>query len=317
MRKTVILSLSLLILAVGCQLEKKEPLQIDDYPQFVASTEVFTHSSKTSMTPERQGVWSEDDRVAVFQGSTIADEYVISPSSVGMTNAVLTIVRGSRAKDDAFFVGTELNGNVAYYPYSLGLSLIGSAFEENVNYLIDGVVLPEEQEYAANSFANGSFPMVAVTETLSDHNLKFKNVLGAIKFKLKGTKKIMSIELKGNNDERLSGEATIIVAADNGVPTINMSAESKNSVVLDCGDGVQLDDYKETEFILAIPPTDFKNGFSVVLTDSKNNVTNISTKAANAVYRSSILVMPTVTVKETSNGETEDVNKGEDVGINK
>lgn len=313
MKKTVVLTFSLLILAVGCQLEKREPLQRDDYPQFIASTEVFTPTSKTLMTPERLVVWSAGDKVAVFQGSAFADEYMIDPSSVGKTEAALNIVKENDFKDKDYSIET----NVAYYPYSSGLSLLESVYDDDLSYQIVGVDIPLDQEYTVKSFANGSFPMVAVTDVLEDHNLKFRNVLGAVKFQLTGNQKLMSIELKGNNDERLSGSATVTVVSDNSAPTIEMSSDSRNSVILHCGNGVQLNTDEPTEFILAVPPTEFANGFTVYFTDSKNNVTSITTESTNIVYRSSILVMPCVDVPEISIGSTEDVNKGEDVGIKK
>lgn len=318
MKKSVTLLFSVVLMSlVGCQRNGDEPLLKSDYPVFTASTEVFTPTSKTSLTPERAVVWSADDRVAIFQGSSIADEYVIAQSSVGKTNATLTILKDNGVENGDFSAGVKLPGNVAYYPYSSELALSGSAFDDEVVYRLEGVLLPEVQTYASKSFANGAFPMVAVTQAKPDHNLKFKNVLGAIKLQLKGTQKIQSVKIEGADGEKLSGAASVTAYSDNSVPSIIMSSDANRSVILDCGDGVQLDQYMATDFIIALPPTEFNNGFYIEVTDSNDRKVVFTARSANTVYRSSILVMPAVVVPDNMNGGTEDVNKGEDVGINK
>lgn len=95
--------------------------------------------------------------------------------------------------------------------------------------------------------------MVAVTGSTSDKNLSFKNVLGGLKLQLKGTVKIASITVTGNNNEILYGAAT--VTAQNGnTPTIALSDASAKTVKLNCGSGVQLNTTTATAFIIALPP---------------------------------------------------------------
>lgn len=281
--------------------------------QFTATVESFESQTKTSMTQEKYVVWSQNDRLAIFQGSTLADEFKVSDASAGKANGTFTKV--TTAGDD-FSAGTEIPCNVALYPYATGLTLTGATLEyEAPVYEVEGVVLPSEQTYVAGSFANGAFLMAAVTDDLSDHNLKFKNILGALKLKLKGTQTVKSITVKGRNNEKLSGAATVTAYANNLAPAITMTAtdEASKSVTLDCGDGVQLSESTATDFIIALPPVLFSLGFTVTVTDSDEQTYEITAKVANTVLRSSVLTMPTIILGDEI---TEDEGDGDGSGIN-
>lgn len=281
--------------------------------QFTATVESFESQTKTSMTQEKYVVWSQNDRLAIFQGSTLADEFKVSDASAGKANGTFTKV--TTAGDD-FSAGTEIPCNVALYPYATGLTLTGATLEyEAPVYEVEGVVLPSEQTYVAGSFANGAFLMAAVTDDLSDHNLKFKNILGALKLQLKGTQTVKSITVKGRNNEKLSGAATVTAYASNLAPAITMTAtdEASKSVTLDCGDGVQLSESTATDFIIALPPVLFSQGFTVTVTDSDEQTYEITAKVANTVLRSSVLTMPAIILGDEI---TEDEGDGDGSGIN-
>lgn len=257
------------------------------------------------MNSEKQVVWSSGDHLAIFQGSTLANEYRVSESSAGKTNGSFTRVIGS---GDDFYAGTELPCNVAFYPYVGDLTLSGAAVEDQgVVYSIAGYTIPASQNYTEKSFANGAFPMVAVTETIGDHNLLFKNVLGAIKLQLKGDQTVTSIKITGKNNEKLSGAATITAYSNNLTPAITMTGAdaAAKSVTLDCGAGVTLDEGAATEFIIALPPVVFSQGFTVTVTDTESQTYEINANTPNIILRSSILVMPAVTLGQTP-GEDED-----------
>lgn len=284
--------------------------------QFTATVESFESQTKTSMTQEKYVVWSQNDRLAIFQGSTLADEFKVSDASAGKANGTFTKV--TTAGDD-FSAGTEIPCNVALYPYATGLTLTGATLEyEAPVYEVEGVVLPSEQTYVAGSFANGAFLMAAVTDDLSDHNLKFKNILGALKLQLKGTQTVKSITVKGRNNEKLSGAATVTAYANNLAPAITMTAtdEASKSVTLDCGDGVQLSESTATDFIFALPPVLFSEGFTVTVTDSGDQTYEVTADVANTVLRSSILTMPAFTLGENpDDSEEEDDNTGSGVKV--
>ena len=201
--------------------------------------------------------------------------------------------------NDDIHSGAELPCNLAFYPYSDNLSIAGTVFDEHIgSYTINGVEIPNIQTYAKDSFANGAFLMAAVTESQKDRNLNFKNVLGALKLQLTGTQLVKSIKLKGANGEKLSGSATVVAYADNLTPSINMSEDASDEIVIDCGSGVQLNETEPTNFIFALPPMQFKNGFSVIVTDSNYRTYELSTELSQSIMRSVILRMPPVFVND-------------------
>lgn len=306
-------------IAVGCQ--KSEPSsQSVSGDVFTASVETFDAQTKTAMTPEKQIVWSENDRLAIFRGSSLADEYKVSSECVGQMNGKFT--RVSSAENDDYSSGMELSTNVAFYPYAENLSLTGSVLEDETVYSITGVVIPSTQTYVAGSFGNGAFPMVAVTETMADHNLKFKNVLGAMKLQLKGVQTVKSIKVEGKNNEKLSGAATVTTYTNGLAPTITLTSTdaASKSVTLDCGTGVALNESTATDFIIALPPVLFCNGFTVTVTDTEDKTYTIEASTANAVLRSSILTMPVVTLgQDPENGNDDDSSsiKVLDIGFDK
>ena len=309
--KKITLFLALAAITVAACQKSETAIPVSE--QFTATVESFESQTKTSMTQEKYVVWSQNDRLAIFQGSTLADEFKVSDASAGKANGTFTKV--TTAGDD-FSAGTEIPCNVALYPYATGLTLTGATLEyEAPVYEVEGVVLPSEQTYVAGSFANGAFLMAAVTDDLSDHNLKFKNILGALKLQLKGTQTVKSITVKGRNNEKLSGAATVTAYASNLAPAITMTTndDASKSVTLNCGDGVQLSESTTTDFIIALPPILFSQGFTVTVTDSDEQTYEITANVANTVLRSSVLTMPAIILGDEI---TEDEGDGDGSGIN-
>lgn len=298
MKKLLVFMATMALGLVSCQKQELE-VEVESKDTFDASIEVLNTPTKTALTPNKTVVWSADDHVAIFRGSTVADEYVASAASVGNSNVKLEPVETDTPPTGDFTAGTEMSCNVAYYPYSKDLSLSGAPLEDGNAYMsgtyyIDNVVLPRVQTYTPNTFSKGAFPMVAVTETEADRNLKFKNILGVLKLQLTGTQIVRSIEIKGHFGEYLSGIGRIVAFTDNWDPMVII--EQGSSVVLHCDEGVQLDELKATEFMIALPPVFFSDGFTAVVTDVDGNVYNLSTNVANEVKRSAILVMPPVSL---------------------
>ena len=313
--KKITLSVALAsIVMASCQKQETD-IAVSKNDSFKASVEAFVPATKTSMTPERAVVWSQDDRIAIFQGSSLADEYVVTDAGIGKSNATFTKVTTS---GEDYNAGTEFPCNVALYPYAEGLTITGpSSEDESTAYAIEGVVLPAEQTYAEGSFANGAFLMAAVTDGLSDNNLKFKNVLGALKLQLKGTHTVKSIKVAGKNNEVLSGAAAVSADTNPLIPTITMTAtdEASKSVILNCGDGVQLSESTATDFIISLPPTVFEAGFTVTVTCADDVEEVIETDKENEVQRSKLLVMPEVSLGGESSDDTY-VDYVDEYGVN-
>ena len=266
---------------IGCQ---EEQFRGDKDPDnYYASVETFDGKTKTALGADRSVVWSADDRIAVFENGT-GTAYQILDSYVGKSSGEFSLVEGltTGGLTDAADV------TVAAYPFDEGLNMF--AVSEDT-YEISGLAFPAEQTYTPGSFADLSFPMVAVTASGS-RNLSFKNVGGVLKLSLTGDYAVSSITLAGNSGELLSGTSSVTVGKD-GILSIQMDPEtSGQEVTLLCDPAVQLDTETATDFYISIPPTDFEAGFTVTITNSEGASIIKSTSKRNNVGRSMILVMP-------------------------
>lgn len=302
----------------GCrQIEEVTPQTTPtDAVVYVAQTEEYGSSARTALDAEGAIIWSAADQIALFEGSSTAVQYEISKGA-GSNYAEFTVVNNDNGDTGEFdsewvrSVSESFDANVALYPYAAGLSC-AAAIEDDalVSCVVSGITLPSVQQYVANSFAEGAFPMVAITESQSDNVLRFKNVGGALKLQLTGTAAIKSIALAGNADELLAGDATVTVYTDGTTkPQIVMAANASKGVTLSCGEqGVQLNEENPTTFIIATPPTPFASGFTLTLTNTEGQTTTLSTSKPNAIERSMILAMPACKVEFKAADTTPDLS---------
>lgn len=122
MKKLILFVVMAVVALAGCQKsELVDPIESNDV--FTASVEEFGAQTKTALASGNHVVWSAGDHIAIFQGSTLANEYEITESSAGKANATFTRVMSS---GNDFYAGTELPCNVAFYPYAEGLCLEGN-----------------------------------------------------------------------------------------------------------------------------------------------------------------------------------------------
>lgn len=284
MKKLLLVLMSVFFTLTACVEEISHPEV--NYPEIHAT--IQNSQTKTVMDEHNNIRWSTGDQVVAFMKSSLGLKYQIKDAYVGKTSGYFSKVMTTPA--DEIGAGTALDHNIAYYPYSETVVV-----EKSLNIYILDVVLPDEQTYTAESFGNNSFPMVAVSE---DNDFTFKNVCGGIKFQFKGDKKISSIKISGNNEEKLSGHADVYAYSDNADPTIEMSSSASTSVVLNCGDGIQLDEEIPTEFIISLPPVLFSKGFVVTINDTEGNIYELNSGKQNEVKRSSLLVMPPIDIQE-------------------
>ena len=291
MKKNILSALAICAALLGCQ--KNEIHETRPSGVELHATIEDDASTKTVMDENNNIRWSEGDQIIAFMKSSYGHTYQVKSSFIGETYADFSKVSSSSGDD--LSAGMEWDHIVAYYPYaeSIKCAKIGD------NYAID-VVLPTEQTYAAESFGNGSMTMVAVSE---NNNITFKNVLGGIKLQLRGTQRVKSITLQGKNNEKLSGVATVTAYTDETKPAITMASGASTSVTLDCGSGVQLNESNATEFIITIPPTVFTKGFTVTFNYIDGKTYKIDTEKENDVIRSSLLVMPEITLDNSSKEE--------------
>lgn len=261
-------------------------------------------ATRTVIDENNNILWSENDQIIAFMKSSYGHKYQVISSFIGKSYADFSMV--SSGSGSNLSVGNSWDHNVVYYPFSENIECLKSG----ANYALE-VNLPTEQVYVPDSFANGSMAMVAVSE---NNNITFNNVLGAIKLQLKGTQTVKLIKIEGKNNEKLSGAAVVTAYTDGNKPAISMASGASKSVTLNCGNGVQLNESTATEFIIALPPVLFANGFTFTVIDADGKTHTVETDKANTVFRSSLLNMPPVLLGESEGGESEG-NEGEIVPV--
>ena len=292
MKKRFVFSILAAFAVCSCQVDEINETTPDSTQEVIREAKVFTAiiddtttpETRTSLDAEGNVLWKQGDQVSIFAGSTINEQYQVTDASDGKTAASL-----NKVSDPGFVAGTDIDHNVAFYPYVSTAAIAKSAG----SYVISDITLPATQTYAEGSFGNGAFPMAAVTGSTGDLKLKFKNVLGGLKLQLKGTASIASISITGNNNEVLCG-ATEVTVANGDTPSINLTDASAKTVTLDCGAGVALDSETATPFIIALPPITMTGGFTVIVTDTEGKQMEIKTTKPQTISRSSLLKMPAV-----------------------
>ena len=288
----------MLTLSWACQHEELNLNEVGPRVHIYAETESFEEETKTSINSSNSVVWSQGDYIAAFLNSTKAVRYQVTDESVGTPNGDFV---EAPLSGGGLSSGNELGINALVYPFESDLIFSNHEVsgDDVLSYEIQRVTIPSVQTYQANSFPDESFIMVAVTKNEKDYNFNFRNASGALKLQLKGNSSVKSIEIKGNSDELLSGDATVIVSTT-AAPEIIMSESASKTVTLDCGEGVQLNEQEATLFMMTLPPTPFSNGFTITITDTAGNTKELSTTKPNPVNRSRSLRMPTVTLESAT-----------------
>ena len=199
--------------------------------------------------------WHEGDEISFFDATTHNSQYAFAGNdgdAEGEFNAVAT---GE---------GTAIANTYGVYPYNANTSIS----EEGVI----SVELPTTQAYGVNSFGKGANTMVAVGESATDDKLFFKNACGYLVVKLynENGAAVKSVVLEGNNEEKISGAATI-TATHAGIPSVTMTDTATTSVTIDCGEGVEIGTTAETatEFWFALPEITFEGGITITATDTE------------------------------------------------
>lgn len=267
----------MLIVAVACA-EYDEPtiskITVDAPDMLYVAFE--EEETRTYVENEKYQCWNSNDEISFFPVT-----YNVRYRFTGETGA----------KDGAFekitteaVTGSALNNCYGVYPYRQTTTISSSGI---INF-----EMPAEQHYAKNSFGVGANSMVAVTSDKNANTLHFMNLCGYLKLKFYGDDvTVKSIELKGNNNEKLAGAATIRAIVGD-IPTVTMTNNATQSITLNCGDGVLLGEDKEhaTQFWFALPVTTFENGITITVVDTEGNKFTKATTKSIAIERN--LVQP-------------------------
>lgn len=252
------------------EITEEQALITKEAPVLYASIEEGAET-KVYLDENYKVLWHADDRISVFNKDTYNLQYRFD-GNTGDNSGTF-----SEVPDGLLHTSNDIENLYAVYPYNASTSISNTSVL-TVNY-------PDAQTYSADSFGRGANTMVAVTD---GNNLQFKNACGYLMFKLYGTGvKVKSIILRGNDNEKIAGEATITMSLG-GTPTVSMSGSATEEIVLTCTDAVTIGTTSETytEFWFAIPPVTFTNGITIRVIDEKGNAFGKSTSSPLEIVRS-------------------------------
>lgn len=240
----------------------------------------FADDTRTYVENNKYLRWHEDDRLTAFYGNTLNRQYKFNGKTGANSGTFSLVPSGELGTGNAF------DRIYAVYPYN-----------ETANITDEGEIsltIPAVQSYAENSFGKGANTMLAVTENLEDTFLAFKNVCGYLKLKLYAPEGgvVKSIEIKGNNNEKIAGAATATIAFGEA-PQLRMADDATTTVTIDCGEGVTLGATAETatEFWVTILETTFTDGITIKATDCFGATFTKSTDKEVEIKRNTIQPM--------------------------
>ena len=284
MKRFLLLAVAVLAF-VGCnnafEDEGNSRLALSELPTLMAGFE--DTDTRTYVEDNFYLRWHEGDLISAFVGDTRNCKYQFE-GKTGDNSGTFVSVESSLGSSE------KLDRIYALYPY-----------DKSATITTKGVIscsLSAIQTYATDSFAQNVNTMVSATSGINDGDIIFKNVGGYLKIRLYGEGTVKSIELRGNNGEKIAGNANI-TATYGGVPKIAMADDATESIMLDCGDGVELsaDAENPTEFWVVVPPMVFSKGITISVTNAYDAVFEMSTSNKIVVERNIIQPMSAVEVE--------------------
>ena len=274
LHKGILAVLGLSILA--CQPKEIcfDPL-LDGGPVFYASMEqVDTPDDRVYADVNLRLRWHAEDLVSIFNKNTYNQQYRFD-GETGDDSGTFTRT-GSEVPGDA------LPSVYAVYPYAQSTSISKDCEIQ--------LTLPMEQALCPGGFGPGANAMVSVTE---DDNLLFKSIGGFLAVKLYGDNtKVSSLAIRGNRDEKLSGNAYVSVSPD-GYPSVEMDMEASIEVCLNSWEPITLGTSEEnyTEVWFVLPPITFEEGFSITVTGPDGSVFTKTTHKSVSITRNHLTRM--------------------------
>ena len=273
---------SAILIAFSCAREDKFMGKIG---QQSGSEEVFYATMEEQTTSDNSGtpgtkvyadenmrvLWNAGDVISIFNQSTYNYQYNFNGEDGDNYGSFAEVpVSG-------FISANPINQVIAVYPYATTNKVNNAGTAVTMN-------LPAEQTYKSHSFGIGANSMIAVT---SNNFLAFKNVGGYLSLRLYGDDiSVSSIELRGNNHEKIAGKASIAVSSTTA-PAVTMDGTATESITLVCNPPVKLGTTAATytDFWFVVPPTTFSNGFTITVTDTLGGTFEKATSNSFTVTR--------------------------------
>ena len=268
---------------LSCTSEQEEFLPTPNLAQDIVYASISDDKgdeTKVYVDEQLHMLWHSTDHITVFRSNSQNREYSFT-GATGDNNGSFVPVESSTAS-----ASNEFANNYAVYPYKPETSISESR--------VITVSLPSSQQYSKGTFGVGASTLVAES---SDDHLVFRHAGGVLILKLYGTGIVSSISLKGNNGEKIAGQASVQIK-HNDNPSLTMSDDALEEVVLVCETPVEyghaVNDYAEFWFYL--PPVNFSKGISISIYGPDGGCFTKSTSNPVVVSRSRITRMAPIEV---------------------
>lgn len=296
MKKTLLALSAALLLSACAQVEESEPAK--PHHNNITARIAETPVTKTQLSQDDEGqvrkvLWSKGDRILI-SGSY---DKIFYTENDGTASATFY------PEDGIDFMDLS-TGVIAAYPAD-GIYMSGPDAEKEI-YL----TIPNVQQYAEGTFADNTMPMVS--DVAYDTELSFSNAAGVLKLLLSTDAvnvKVSSILIQANE----------MIASETGGDLCYIPANREynfdpdytygtNTVKLDCGEGVHIDN-NGTPFYIVVPHQTY-TGLTITVntTEGEKQMFTLKEGKEITVKRSGIstipltidqLARPTVTIEQT------------------
>lgn len=262
---TTIALVAMSLLVSACNRQEEQPQNIS------AKLTITKGHYVTSSGAAMNTVWEAKEPVTLFVESQPAANYTVTSAESGGTLAVMLANISRPAQPDTFIALSPVTTDATY-----ASGLISTA-------------LPSTQ--------NGAFVPYLKARTTRDYSYGIKLSLEPVYAcmcvtMMSNGRKIQKVVLSGNNSEKLSGATTI----DAATGAVTCSSEQID-VIFD----TPLDISNTTRtFYIMLPPIEFASGFSLAITDTSGNTTNIKRDEALSLAAGQILNVSTYAMDNTS-----------------
>lgn len=234
--------------------------------------DVLQPETKTTLgVAHRPFVWDDGDMIGISTDYGTAGQFTYA---------------GKDAKGNAKFSGSYQDGklNIGFYPYSASNTLTKLTLSDFLAYLqIPEEILnqeekdvlnaselfkysteiPSTQKYEEDEVFEGFVPVLAASY---DHLLTFHQLCGAMEIVMTVEEQTAIKEIVFESSAPVAGKMDFYgeyhLEDSTGVPILYgdaiMSADATNSITVDCGEGITVDQ-GTTSFFIMLPPGDYEN----------------------------------------------------------
>ena len=238
---------------------------------FEATINQPTNGTRTEIGANNWMIWKNGDAIKVFT----ADGSASAPFTTTADGVPVANFTGQIKDSDSY---------CAFYPAA---NVNAEAGSTTVTLTLDA-----NQIYKNGTFSTNTYPLTAKSDESDKTRFNFHSPCGLLAIPVKGTGTLGSIELTGNNGEKLAGTYTYNL--DDMTCQFNGTA---TKVTLTCEDGLTLNENEAATMIFVLPADTLSEGFTVVLKGTNDTeLYRLETTLDKTIEPCNILTMDTVKV---------------------